>query len=390
MELTREPAYPPWREIPALDLDALVQRHAAGFGRVRACGDWSDRCFRRVAGPLLLAFARHAHLLPVDIDDPDGSLLDAGLEACSDAVLESAVAVAVAPVKAMPAGRPASPGRRVHRSAGQDAVVLHALSAWVVAAVTRWQVLDQDGRALELAARPLSDQLEAAAAAAPRARTPPTMLRYRIQRGDAHPVGVDHGPGAPVLGMMLLLRALPASALSAACASSPPLLHAALGLARPGDAGMHRSGAQSGPDPMPGRPEATPLPGRHVLRDAMRALIADGRWTVNVRRSRLWFLHGRLYLVWKTAADELSQRLAVDRTSLLPALVRHGMVVAVPAEEAGVQAEAAGPMLAIRTPYTEALAVVELTDASGWLRWVPSPDDPRPDDPRPDDSRHRA
>jgi hypothetical protein len=385
MELTR-PHRPP-REIPALDLGALVQRHAAGFGRVRACGDWSDPRFRRVAGPLLLAFARHAHLLPTAFDEPDGSLLDAGLDACSDAVLESAMAVAVEPGQVLQAGRPSTSERRRHRSGAQDAVVLHALAPWVVAAVSRWQVLDRDGHPIMLAEQPLSDRLETAGV--PRSWRPGTMPRYRIRPGESLPAVEAARPATRALGMVLLLRALPASALAAACASSPPLLEAALALSMrgtAGDAAKPLPVAGMGPDPMGGAREEAPFPGKQSLRDAMRALIASGQWTVNVRRSRLWFLDGRLYLVWKTAAEELSRRLAVDGTSLLPTLVRYGIVTVRAGDAAGATPEASCAMRVIRTPYTEALSVVELTDADDWLRWTPSrsPDNARPDHARPD------
>jgi hypothetical protein len=83
-------AYAKQRGTPADDLAALVQRHGAGFGRVRDCGDWSERRFRQFCGPLLLAFARHAHLLPSAPDAPCGSLLEVGLDACARSVLAEA------------------------------------------------------------------------------------------------------------------------------------------------------------------------------------------------------------------------------------------------------------------------------------------------------------
>lgn len=384
MDLTSDTQHSHRRELPAIDLGALVQRHAAGFGQVRACGDWSDPCFRRVVGPLLLAFARHAHLLPSAVDALPGSLLDAGLEACSDALLRSATACPGASAQTMPAGAAAATvDRRGDYSARQEAIVLDALSPWVVAAVSRWQVLDRNGDALPLAAQPLSDQLQSGALL--RRQPAASMPHYRIKPAAAGPTAPDMRPGTRALGMVLLMRALPAPALLAACATSPPLLDTALALALPGADG---TGMAWQPDALPASlsvsqpgcdavPEPMAIAQQQPLQDAIQALIACGQWTVNARRSRLWHLDGRLYLVWKTAAGELAQQLSVDRASLLPSLVRHGIVVACPAPAPGMQQQTAGALLSIRTPYTEALPVVELADARGWLRCarVSSPDD---------------
>lgn len=338
------------REIPALDLASLVQRHAAGFGRVRACGDWSDPCFRRTTGPLLLAFARHAHLLPLHVDDPCGSLLDAGLDACADAVLAAATQGPGAVGDR--AGRVASriAGRVAGRIETQDAVVLHALAPWVVAATSRWQVCLQDGRpALALSARPLCDRIEAAAASSVAAAAPAS---YRVQPCASAGAAIDRGPGVYPLGIVLLMRSLPGPAMAAACGGSPSLPAAAMALST-----QVACAQQAGPDAA-----------SRDLRGAMHALIAEGRWTVNVRRSRLWFLDGRLFLAWKTAAGELSARLALEPALLLPLLVRQGIVIdRADAAAAGY----AAPVLAIRTPFTEALPVVELADAAAWLRSVP-------------------
>ncbi len=324
-------------ELPALDLQSLVQRHASGFGRVRACGDWSDQRFRLATGPLLLAFARHAYLLPATLDEPPGSLLEAGLEACADAVLASAMAT-TAP-GARQGGAPGIAGG----VAGQEAAVLHALSPWVAAATARWHVRMKDGRALVLAARPLADQLADAAAMR---RPPLEATSCWIEPAAAPEAGIDDRPGARLLGMVLLLRALPEPALAAVVASAPSLLDTALSLSTPG-------------------------PAPRQLRDTMHALIAAGHWTVNVRRARLWHLDGRLYLAWKTAANELAARLALEPAILLPTMVRQGIVLDRPAAPTGLHADPAGPMLTIRTPYTEALPVVELGDPGAWLRSVP-------------------
>ena len=110
---------------------------------------------------------------------------------------------------------------------------------------------------------------------------------------------------------------------------------------------------------------ATPL-SASSLRGAMRALVAEGRWKVNVRRARLWHLDGRLYLAWKTASTELAERLLHDPAAVLAALASHGIVL--PGCAAGPGGDPATALRTIRTPHTESLPVLELADAEAWLR----------------------
>lgn len=328
--MNRPVAQPGWREVPSIDLEALVQRHAAGFGRVRACGDWSERRFRQFCGPLLLAFARHAHLLPSAPDAPCGSLLEAGLDACARSVLAAAAG-----------------GTGPCRIDRQEAVALRALSPWTVAAIRRWQVSIHDGQPIALACPPLVDQLEAAAPGARRGVPAPAYRIEPVAAGDRLPLADSPtaGPatGERMLGIVLLLRAVAPAALASACASTSALLESAL---------------------EPSRTQAPAHPAAATLRAAMHALIAEGQWTVNARRSRLWYLEGRLFLAWKTASKELSGRLAIDPALLLPALVEHRIVLA-------AQREPAHAQQLVRTPYTEALPVVELAAVDEWLRSVP-------------------
>lgn len=317
--------------MPALDLAALVQRHAAGFGRVRACGEWSERRFRQVAGPLLLAFARHVHLLPVDALAPPGSMLDAGLDACAQAVLAEALR--------------AEAGGGVDR---QEAVVLCELAGRTAQATGRWRASTLDGRPLDLHARPLADQLAGVPGTGSAAALPP---RYRIEPA---PASIET-PAARLAGMVLLLRAAPACVLAAPRAAPGGLLEAALALqaamAVPADASR--------------------------LRATMDDLIAEGCWTLNQRRSRLWHLDGRLYLAWKTAARELGDRLALEPRALLDALARH-RIVRLPPGTGCSRPDAAGALMSIRTPCSDALSVVELADPDHWLARIRPQPTPAP------------
>ena len=341
MDMNRPMAPPGWREVAAIDLAALVQRYGADFGRVRDCGDWSERRFRQFCGPLLLAFARHAHLLPSAPDAPCGSLLEVGLDACARSVLAEAAG-----------------GAGLSRIDRQEAVALRALSPWTVSAARQWQVSSREGKSIVLGGEPLADQLDAANRCAGRSVPLPVYRIAPAAAGDPLPEADASAPGlaigARMLGIVLLLRAVPPTVLASACAASPTLLESALE-------------STLEPHPVP----TSVRPGAAVLRVAMHALIAEGQWTVNARRSRLWHLDGRLFLVWKTASKELSGRLAIDPTLLLPALIEHRIVRVPPVCAQNADRGPADATLLIRTPHTDALPVVELAAVDEWLRSLP-------------------
>ena len=340
-----------WREVAAIDLAALVQRYGASFGRVRACGDWSERRFRQFCGPLLLAFARHAHLLPAAPDAPCGSLLEVGLDACARSVLAEAAG-----------------GAGPSRIDRQEAVALRALSPWTVSAARQWQVSSREGKSIVLGGEPLADQLDAANRCAGRSVLLPVYRIAPAAAGDPLPEADASAPGlaigARMLGIVLLLRAVPPTVLASACAASPALLESAL-----------ESALESTLEPAlePPPVPTSVRPGAADLRVAMHALIAEGQWTVNARRSRLWHLDGRLFLVWKTASKELSGRLAIDPTLLLPALIEHRIVRVPPVCAQDADRGPVDATLLIRTPHTDALPVVELAAVDEWLRSRPVP-----------------
>ena len=71
------------------------------------------------------------------------------------------------------------------------------------------------------------------------------------------------------------------------------------------------------------------------LVDAMRQLVANGVWTINVKKSRLWFGKDGLYVVWRTAAKEIIEVLERgsvsgiprDATTIAEVLLRAGVLV---------------------------------------------------------------
>ncbi|WP_223296626.1 MobH family relaxase [Thiorhodovibrio frisius] len=64
---------------------------------------------------------------------------------------------------------------------------------------------------------------------------------------------------------------------------------------------------------------AVGVPVDRYLIDAMRRLLHDGRWTVNVPGARVWlFADLGLHLVWPAAAKDMSELLAKDRVPGIP------------------------------------------------------------------------
>lgn len=72
------------------------------------------------------------------------------------------------------------------------------------------------------------------------------------------------------------------------------------------------------------------------LVDAMRQLVANGTWTINIKRSRIWYGKDGMFVIWRTAAKEILATLdsrAVsgiprDATTLAEVLLRAGFFVA--------------------------------------------------------------
>ncbi|MFE8033857.1 MobH family relaxase [Thiohalocapsa marina] len=64
---------------------------------------------------------------------------------------------------------------------------------------------------------------------------------------------------------------------------------------------------------------AVGVPVDRYLLDAMRRLLHDGRWRVNVPGARVWLLReGGLHLVWPGAAQDITELLAADRVPGIP------------------------------------------------------------------------
>ncbi|HVP11148.1 MAG TPA: MobH family relaxase [Phycisphaerae bacterium] len=60
------------------------------------------------------------------------------------------------------------------------------------------------------------------------------------------------------------------------------------------------------------------VPVEKYLLDAMRRLVREGRWTANQRGGRVWRFADGLHVVWKTAAQEISELLAKDKVPGIP------------------------------------------------------------------------
>lgn len=362
------PSAPAEMALEAIGLDQLVQRHAAAFGRVRAAGDWSDREFRRWVGPMLLAFTRHVHLLPTGRGQPPGSLLAEGLRRAADALLE--------PPRCTRPDSDVDPHDRTTIVRQQIATVAGELAPLLGLALAGWRVAIPGDAPIDPFERPLADLLQARHVAAGSSPAAANANAYR-----AWPVDriVLSGVSTPLqasstdwLGMALLLR------------SVPPGLARLLALSGDSLRARDVDCRDVAPDGAGSRVAMAPavVPDATHLRSAMHALIASGRWVVNRRRARLWHLDGALYLVWKTAAGELGAWFADRRAA--SSEPTHARLVAADTlleamQVAGLLVPGDGPLKSIRTPFTEALQVVELADPDGWMRALSA----RPEDPPP-------
>ena len=60
------------------------------------------------------------------------------------------------------------------------------------------------------------------------------------------------------------------------------------------------------------------VPVDRYLIDAMRRLVREGAWTVNVPGARLWMLHDGLHVVWPQGGDDIYALLAQDHIPAIP------------------------------------------------------------------------
>lgn len=73
----------------------------------------------------------------------------------------------------------------------------------------------------------------------------------------------------------------------------------------------------------------------HLI-DAMRQLVSNGAWTINIKKSRIWYGGDGMFIVWRTAAKEIIEVLergAVsgiprDATTIAEVLLKAGVLVA--------------------------------------------------------------
>ena len=117
------------------------------------------------------------------------------------------------------------------------------------------------------------------------------------------------------------------------------------------------------------------------LIDAMRRLVRSGAWQVNQRQARLWYGVDGLYLVWRSAANEMLDLLRLDRIPGVPQdrdtlcelLVRAAVI------EPDAQGNALRTIDSPCAPGTEGLAVVKLRNPDLLFRDLEEPPAPLPE-----------
>lgn len=298
-------------EIPVKPLHARLSRHAAQIGAIASAGEWSLPVFRQCVAPVLVALARRIDGLPSpERHEPDagvGGLIARALLACRS-------------------GRMPSSGDREQAAARQVRELAAALAVECARIRAHWMAVDTLGRRLDTGAEPLSAR----------------ALRLGLSRYFAVPAAAvvpAEEADVAVSALAWLLRDLPAVPLATLLGEPADELPRLLRQVRD--------------------PRLVPSPPRGPEADAMDDLVREGRWQVNRRKGRLWWLERRLYLAWRTGARELSGRCrspeyeTAGSDGLLARLHQCGL--------------ARDRVQVISTPWSPALDAVELCDPLHWL-----------------------
>jgi conjugal transfer pilus assembly protein TraI len=310
------PRYPPFlKGLPLPPIARLVGTQSELIGRLRrelALGDEDDGTDRWQAyvGSVIERYAAFVHLIPASETHHHrgaGGLYRHGLEAAVHAARASrGVLVAL--------NRPRAEQRRLEprlRAAAALGGLLHDAGK----AIHDVAATDETGRTTW---SPIEADLDAWAARHGLRRY---FLRWRAERA--------HG-GHEVFNVLALQRILPArverwlsdpdpglySGLVAAVTGVP---HSSVlvELVREADRqSVERDLREHRIEPID---TAVGVPVDRYLLDAMRRLLHDGRWRVNVPGARVWLLRDAgLHLVWPAAARDLTELLAADRVPGIP------------------------------------------------------------------------
>ena len=310
------PRYPPFlKGLPLPPIPRLVATQSALIARLRrelalgADDDGSDRWESYIA-PVIRGYAAFVHLIPASEAHHHrgaGGLYRHGLEAAALAARASrGVMVGL--------DRPRSEQRRLEprlRAAAALGGLLHDAGK----AIHDVAATDETGR---VTWSPIEADLDDWAARHGLARY---FLRWREQRA--------HG-GHAVFNVIALKRILPPQVERWLSAPDPDLysgfVAAVTGVAHSSALVelVHEADRRSvEQDLREHRIEpidtAVGVPVDRYLVDAMRRLLHDGRWQVNVPGARVWLLRDLgLHLVWPAAARDITELLATDRVPGIP------------------------------------------------------------------------
>lgn len=98
------------------------------------------------------------------------------------------------------------------------------------------------------------------------------------------------------------------------------------------------------------------------LVDAMRQLISDGTWTINVGKSRIWFGSDGMYVIWKSAHKDIVDRLSQKGVNGIPSTPE--TIISVLKQAKILEMNGSSPYWSVKNPETgiiyEAIKVNQL------------------------------
>jgi len=301
---TRPPADPATPAVPAKE---VIAPHAELLKRLRDAYGAEEQVFERDIVSVVTRYARFVHLLPATTDGyfrDTGGLFRMGLEVGFYALQATDGAIF--------SGRQTITQRSALEPRWRYATFLAGLLSELHCAPNRFIVTSDRGREWPAYVTPLAVWLREERA-----------NRYYV-RGRVRP------PEAPALAVLAMARIVSrrilrylaegntsvvpslVTAVSATASREASMLEelvrraSALVIERDLNDNADRHGAALGSHLE-----------RHLV-DAMRRLVADGKWIANARASRLWYAEDGMFLLWPEAAADMIALLEVDRVPGVP------------------------------------------------------------------------
>lgn len=296
--------------IPALEVDALLDAHRELIDRIKLCFGMDRADFEQLVRPLLRRYAAFVHLLPCTADNyfnAPGGLLRIGLETAFYALQGTDAHIF--------SGRATITERRNLEPRWRQATFIAGLCSEVHRPLSHLIVTDEAGNEWSPYLEPLTDWLIVR-------HVTRYFLKWRPNALESRSLGLfalPHVVAADMLQYLASGNTQIVPHLLATIAGLPiyrdhnvleTLVRRALALVI--DRFLLASAERYG----------KPQLGSHLERylvDALRRLVAaNGSWTPNTDKSRVWYGTDGMFLVWPSAADDVRKLLEADQLPGIP------------------------------------------------------------------------